>query len=117
MVALVRVSEPLHAVAPSKASKTAEVNITGAVPLTIFGFRIPVPEAGIIRSSGFKYHSEEGLEDWLPPTTSSVILLAAKLCVALQAAEAVATMAPGLVDPTVYAAYVEALKPARLNVT
>src|SRR5208337_3204093 len=103
IVALVNVSEPLHAVAPSKASKTAEPSVTLAVPLSIFGFRIPAPEAGIIRSSGFKYHSEAGLEGWVPLTTSSVMLYGAKVCVVLQLVEVDAVMVPGLVEATVYA--------------
>ena len=103
IVGLVSVSEPLHAVAPSKASKTADFSVISAVPLTIFGFKIPDPEAGIIRSSGFRYHSEAGFEVWTPLTTSSEILLAAKVCVALQAVAADVAMALGFVEPTVYA--------------
>src|ERR1700738_249302 len=103
IVGLVSVSEPLHAVAPSKTSKTAELSAILALPLTIFGFRIPMPEAGIIKSSGFKYHSEAGFEVWTPLTTSNEMLLAAKGCVALQAVEPDATIALGLVEPTVYA--------------
>ena len=40
----------------------------------IFGCKIPVPEAGIIRSSGFKYHSEAGLEGCVPLTTRRVMV-------------------------------------------
>src|ERR1035437_10187102 len=103
ILGLVSVSVPLQAVAPSKASKTGELSVTSAVPLMIRGCRIPLPEAGIIRSSGFKYHSEAGLAGWLPLTTSSVMLYGAKVCVALHAAEAEVVIAPGLVEPTVYA--------------
>jgi len=62
----------------------------------------PRAEAGTIRSSGFKFHSEAGFCGRLPLTTSSVMLLAAKLCVALQPVEGEATIEPGLVEPTVY---------------
>ena len=103
IVGLVRVSEPAHAATPSKASKTAEVNVTGAVLLIIFGFRIPVPERGIIRSSGFKYHSATGFDGCVPFTTRSVIVYGAKVCVGLHGIEAAAVIDPGLVDPTVYA--------------
>ena len=104
IVGLVSVSVPLHAVEPSKASKTAELKVTLDVPLMIFGFKIPVPEAGTIRSSGLRYHSDAGLEGWLPLTPSSVMLLGAKDSVALQEVEPEAIIAPGLVDLTVYAA-------------
>lgn len=42
-----RVSEPLQGAAPSKASNTADLSVTSAVPLKIIGFRVPIPEAGI----------------------------------------------------------------------
>src|SRR5579859_6385340 len=99
-VALVSASEPLHAGAPSKASKTADVRVTGAVPLVMAGFRVPLPEAGTIRSSGFRYHSEAGAEVWVPLTTSSVMLYGAKVCVGLQDCVAEDVIAPELVETT-----------------
>src|ERR1035441_1057350 len=117
MVGLVSVMVPAHAVVPSKASKATELSVTLAVPLIIFGFRIPVTAFGTIRSSGLRYHSEAGLLVWVPLITSSVMLLAGKVCVLLHEAEAVEVIAPGLVEATVYDLKEEALKLFRLKTT
>ena len=103
MVGFVSASVPSQAAAPSNASNTAALSVTLATPLIIFGFRIPVPDAGTIRSSGFRYHSDAGMAVCLPSITRSVMLFGAKLRVPVHAVEALATMAPGFAEPTVYA--------------
>lgn len=103
MVELLSAKEPLQAGAPSNASKTAEVSVTGTAPLVIAGCRVPVPEAETIRSSGFRYHSDAGGEVWAPLTTNRVMLYGAKVCVALQDCEGEGVTAPGLVETTEYA--------------
>ena len=74
MAELLSSSEPLQAEAPSLASKTAEESVTGPLPLLIAGCRVAVPEAGIIRSSGLRYHSDASVEASLPLITSRVML-------------------------------------------
>jgi hypothetical protein len=69
---LVRLRVPAHAVDPSKLSKTAELSVTLAVPLVIFGCRITVPPVATMVVSGFKSHSQTGALARLPLMTSNV---------------------------------------------
>ena len=103
IVALASPKVPLQAGAPSYSSNTAEVRVTFAAPLLITGVKVPIPFAGIIKSSGFRYHSDAGVAPSLPFTTSSVMLYGAKLCDAFHAAELDAAMDVAAVDDKVYA--------------
>ncbi len=103
MTELVRAREPLQAGAPSYASNIGEESATTALPLLMAGCSVPVPDAGIIRSSGFRYHSDTGVKLSLPFTTSSVIVQGAKVCVAFHAVELDAVIDPDAVDESVYA--------------
>src|ERR1035437_9903005 len=100
MAGWVSVSVPLQAVAPSKASKVAVFSVTAAVPLFSFGLRMPVPEAGTIRSSGFRVQSEAGVVVCAPLMTSSVMLYGARFCVAFQVVVAEVVIADGLFEAT-----------------
>ena len=103
MVALLSTSEPLQAGAPSYALKTADESVTAAPPLLMAGCRVAVPEAGIIRSSGFRYHSDAGLVASVPLITSRVMLYGAKLCEAFRACELEAEIALEALEGRVYA--------------
>ena len=92
---VVRVSVPLHALAPSKLSKTDDDIVTLVEPLAIFGASVTVPPAATIVVSGFRSHSEAGVLAILPLTTNKVAVYGGNVWVADHDCEDEATMVVG----------------------